>query len=110
MLKSNKFKALLALAMLCLIAGVWLSSRDSQTTYKGRSLDYWLNKGNETELREALQAIGTNAIPRLFELLHADDGSMSEKLVSKAAQLAFEANVQVTIPFESAYTKWDGRK
>jgi len=106
MLNSKKGRALLVIAIVCGIGGIWFLSHDTRTTYKGRSLDHWLDNGSEAELKEAVHAIGTNAIPRLLKLLQADHKSISHKIHREVAEAAYAANIQVAIPFEPAYDKW----
>jgi hypothetical protein len=96
----------IGVGFLCIGGLLWKLNRDSPATYKGRSLDYWLKHDDDRELREAVQAIGTNALPRLLELLQADTDSLPDRVLEYAFETGIEWNVQITLPIESAYTKW----
>jgi hypothetical protein len=84
---------LLLLAIPGTISWFVLRPHDPEPIYKGKPLTWWLagfshaNRNTpppELDAQEALQQIGTNAIPTLLRLLRADDSKFKLKLVQLA--------------------------
>ncbi len=77
------------MALLALLAGMWLYSPAPEPVYQGKPLSYWLAglaaKGDyngRSEEAAAVRAIGTNAIPTLLRMLHARDSSLKIKFLT----------------------------
>ena len=86
-----------------------------EPSYKGRPLSDWLtqfNEGNmaddtskdpnDLECREALQHIGTNAIPFLLRILRAKDSAVKVKLMDLAERQSF-INIPISSVDEEKY-------
>jgi tetratricopeptide (TPR) repeat protein len=83
-------KLLLLLALLLVAASVWLLLPRAEPSYLGKPLSYWLKRHlqyagqrsdpNYIESKEAIQRIGTNAIPMLLKMLDSKDSAIKEKL------------------------------
>jgi HEAT repeat protein len=80
-----------ALLLLVLAGGLgWFLSRPREPMYDGKPLSFWLESypvgtRTETSVQEAdhaLQAIGTNAIPMLFEMTSKEDSTLELKLMA----------------------------
>src|SRR5579884_571214 len=84
--------------LLAIVIGalVWLAMPPKEPVYKGKTLTYWLAHyaisgpdGQEptnqmNECKEAVQHIGTNAIPVLLRMLKAKDSTLKLKLMDLA--------------------------
>ena len=92
----SRFILVLISAIFCLVAAS--SARASEPSYNGKPLSEWLlilkiggtsageRVADDTEAREAVRQIGTNAIPTLLDILGANDqskGWVLSKLKSK---------------------------
>lgn len=118
----------LAILLLAVVGGIaWLALRPNEPMYKGRRLSVWLEgfAGGNTnisrfEADQAVRHIGTNAIPTLMRLIHANDSPLMLKIVALARKqhvvkvthtparvyhmeaewgfFALEANARVAVP------------
>ncbi len=85
-------RRILIISLLIAVVGIisWLVLRphDSEPTYQGKPLTYWLKgfgSGSPDEVtlkaNEAVRQIGTNAIPTLLRLLKAKDSKFKLKFI-----------------------------
>ena len=84
----NVFVVVLATA---LVLAFWLAWSTREPTYQGRALTAWLrdmeanNRGTISggaQAQQAVRQIGSNAIPRLLQLLRAHDTRLKTDIVS----------------------------
>jgi HEAT repeat protein len=75
-------------------AVVWNVAQSREPAYEGKTLTTWLEVYNRTSdlqqrqaADEAIEQIGTNAIPTLLRLLRAKDSARKEKVISLARSL-----------------------
>lgn len=111
--KKKSWKRRLVWTVLLLVIGLgvfaWLSTAPKEPVYKGKTLSYWLTRvhggapdpGEFTNqmnaCKEAVQHIGTNAIPVLLRKLTAKDSSLKLKLMELADKQDY-----VHLPLRSA--------
>jgi hypothetical protein len=85
--KHRKLLILLAyLAVIAVVVGtVIFASRDRQPHYQGKSLSEWLDTDDpaDSEVRAAMNAIGTNAIPFLLKRLRHERGTLLKEVYSR---------------------------
>ncbi|HZV35956.1 MAG TPA: HEAT repeat domain-containing protein [Verrucomicrobiae bacterium] len=93
----------LGFALLLIAVGLsWYISRSREPTYQGKPLTYWLELLNTDdgrlvdpadnsarEAEHAVQAIGTNAIPTLLEMLQKKDSPLKSGLIALSTKEHF---------------------
>jgi HEAT repeat protein len=89
-------RAVLFVATLVVLVLLWqLAARRGEPRYKGRTLTYWLavhqkaplNSAESQEAAEAIQQIGTNALPYLMARLTSHTSSWRLRMASTAERL-----------------------
>jgi tetratricopeptide (TPR) repeat protein len=87
---------------------IWLATKPQEPSYEGESLSDWLTRAVENgisyrpeaphlaQCREAIRAIGTNAIPPLIRILRAKDSPVKMAVISVAERQSY-----VKIPLHS---------
>jgi len=109
--KPNRTKRILVAALLVVAAGglVWLAMQPREPSYQGKPLSFWLSCAETNsasfydledpkiiECRQAIRAIGTNAIPALLRILKAKDSG-----VKRAVANLIDRQSLITIPMHS---------
>src|SRR5687767_7712878 len=90
----RKRTALIFATLLLIVAAAiigWFSADDDEPRYKGRSLSYWLEAygtgEDQLQAAEAIETIGTNGFPLLFEWMCKREPQPPALLVRTAALL-----------------------
>ena len=80
-------------ALVCVaLALIWLSRQQDEPSYEGRPLSYYLegitygDLRREREAREAIQAMGSNGVPWLVEILDTREGRLKASLKELASR------------------------
>jgi HEAT repeats len=110
----KKRRILLAALLVVLLSGFgWWLLRPSEPSYKGKPLSEWLEEAegtNSMEAEDALQHIGTNAIPSLLRMLQANDSPFKLKciallgrqnLINIEISNAKDKNLEASVGFKS---------
>ena len=97
-MKPHQFIPLVTAVVGILTLLAWLALRSTEPSYHGRPLSVCLrdcSEGRDDEAPNAIRAIGTNALPALFELARTKDSSGRKallKFASRQSQFAFEGS------------------
>src|SRR4051794_19152768 len=70
----------------CIITSLWFATKPKEPMYKGQPFSYWLSRidetgatlakhANATECRDAIRAMGTNALSAIIRILNAKDSA-----------------------------------
>src|ERR1051326_7834934 len=91
----RKKRVLLVVAGLLVAGLLWVTIRNPEPTYEGRSLHYWVlrddvsheTSGERRQAEQAIRHIGTNALPFLHKWIHNEPPTWGYKAVELARKL-----------------------
>lgn len=106
----KKRAGLMVLLLVAVIGGfIWLMMPPKEPTYQGKALSWWLSRFEDSgasiydqkdpkamECRDAVQHMGTNAIPNLLRILRAKDSAFKMAVVDLV-----ERQDYIHVPFTS---------
>jgi HEAT repeat protein len=91
-------KIILIACLLLALVWVWVAFQESEPSYKGRTLSFWLTQYRPNDMRiipvadareaaAAVKAIGTDALPVLVEWLRYEPGAVRKWTLNAAVRL-----------------------
>ncbi|MDB6023025.1 MAG: repeat-containing protein [Pedosphaera sp.] len=89
---SKKFRVVLVVLLVAVLGGfAWVVLQPREPVYHGQPLSFWLDEGRQgdwhgVEAAAAIRAMGSNALPRLMEMVQARDSGLRRAMLKFSAK------------------------